>query len=178
MALIKCHECSTEVSAMRAIIITTLLLTSGWASAFEIEQPVAPVYMHNGATIFRIQDATYTVTPIPNIADLFETFETPPAAYAEGTNGLTLGARITQEEAAKVLEAYYRENAFDFTSIKIRKLQLGALQYAAWCSKHVIFFCQERQFRTGNWVEFEVNGSNRHSGMVGFQRQIFMIRKL
>lgn len=162
-----------------SITLTALLLTTGitTAAAFEVEQPSAQAGMHESVSIFKIGDITYTVTGIPNVADAFETFETPPPDYQEGTNGLTLGAPITQAEAIKVIEEYYRENAFDFDSIKIRKLQLGPLEYAAWCSAR-LFVCTNREFRSGNWVEFEVNGANRSGGMTGFQRQVFMIRKL
>jgi hypothetical protein len=160
-----------------AALIATTLFSAVPATAFEIERPGASSGMHENVSIFRINDATYTVTDIPNVADAFETFETPPTDYLEGTKGLTLGATITQDEAIKVIEEYYRENAFDFASIKIRKLTLGPLQFAAWCSAR-LFVCTNREFRSGNWVEFEVNGANRSGGMTGFKRQVFMIRKI
>lgn len=162
---------------VRAGLFFAALFSSTPTIAFEVEQPGALSGMHESVSIFKIGDATYTVTGIPNVADAFETFEAPPPDHQEGTKGLTLGAVITHDEAIKVIEEYYRENAYDFDSIKIRKLQLGPLQFAAWCSAR-LFVCTNREFRSGNWVEFEVNGANRSGGMAGFQRQIFMIRKL
>ncbi len=164
-------------TTLAAVIALVLAVAATSSLAFEVEQPGAQSGMHESVSIFKINDATYTVTGIPDAADAFETFETPPASYQEGTKGLTLGAPITQEEAIKVIEEFYRENAFDFATIRIRKINLGPPQYAAWCAAR-LFVCTNREFRSGNWVEFEVNGANRNGGMAGFKRQVFMIRKL
>ncbi len=160
-----------------ALLIGAIILPLS-SHAFEVEQPAAPAAIHDEVMVFKIGGATYTVTTLPIVAKKYEAFDTPPPAYAEVTSGLTLGSRITEEEAIKVIEAFYRENAIDFSTIRIRKFQLGALQYVAWCTDVFMFACTERQFRTGNLVEFEVNGGNRSGGMTGFERRIMMIRKV
>lgn len=166
---------------MRAIAVTAfafaLAIAAAPSVAFEVEQSVALTGTHKNVSIFTINNTTFTVTQIPSVADSLETFETPPENYLEGTKGLTLGNPITQDEAIKVIEEYYRQNAINFASIRVRKVNVSNPQYAAWCSAR-LFVCTDREFRSGNLVEFEINGGNQLGGMTGYQRQIFMIRKL
>ena len=162
----------------RVLITLAMFFIFGSVNAFEIEQPSARTGTDGPVTIFRINGFTFTLTDIPNSADRFEVFDTKPAEYEDGMKTLTLGKDVTQEEAARVIEEHYRENAFDFKSIKVRGLKILGPKFVAWCSSPSLFFCLERQFRSGTWIEFEVNGANRSGGLTGYQQQIFLIRKI
>jgi hypothetical protein len=126
----------------------------------------------------------FTLTEIPVQANAFRAFVDIPAdftkpKYKAAMARLTLGDEVTREEVIAVLDAHFHEVAFDYDSVKLRKLQVGARRYVSWCAAPGLFgACYDTQFRAGTWVEFEVNGKNRHGGMVGFERNIVLIRKL
>jgi hypothetical protein len=136
--------------------------------------PVSVIYLPNGTQ--------YTPITVPPMVKSFKAFiQVPPEfqkeKYKKGLASLSLGNQMTREEVVAVLDAYLREVALDFDSVKLRKLQVGDRQYIAWCDNY-LFTCLNWQFRAGTPVNFEMNAKNRNGGMTGFDQNIVLIRKL
>lgn len=120
----------------------------------------------------------FTVVTVPAQAAQLELFERLPPEYVSPDTGtLDPGEPVSAEQVSLVLEAYYKDTAIDFDSIRIRNLKLGRLGYLVWCSNVTFLGCLNRELRAGTWVDFEVNGKNRQGGMTGFQSRTFVIRR-
>ena len=147
------------------------------------QKDAARVTSENGIyTIQLPQGQSYTLTEIPTEATQPKTFTVIPAdfdkpKYRDVIAKMSLGDELTHDDAVAVLDAYLREVAFDYDSVKLRKLQVGARQYVAWCSNYA-FTCLDWQIRAGTWIEYEMNGKNRSGGMSGFERKVVVVRKV
>lgn len=169
---------------MPRINLTTLLLLACFgtlplaAGAFEIEAKQAAKVEFIGAVIVvTLPSGTYSISELPPVAvQLVFQEELPPKLRAKSPT-VTAGEPIPDDEVAAVLEAWYRETAIDFASLKLRGLTVGRPQYATWCGNPSLFGCLLQEIRAGVLVTFSVNGANRQGGMSGFQDKVVMIRR-
>lgn len=162
--------------------LLTLLLwisASRGLGAFEVINGTGASVQRSGidATVTFV-DGTYSLTNLPEELGGFEVYtDMFPAKYSDQVKNVTVGDDVTLNEALKVIEADYREKAFDFDSIKIRNPKLLPRRFVIWCSNY-LFTCHQYQFRVGSFISFEVNGRNLNGGMTGFTMRVSMISRL
>ena len=125
---------------------------------------------------------SYTIAAIPDEAKQLKFFTVIPVDFQgkkekAALENLSVGEKVTRDEVISALDAYFHEVAFDYDSIKLRKLEVGSNEYAAWCDNYLIT-CLGWQFRAGSLVTFEENGRNRNGGMTGFEAKAYMVRKV
>jgi len=151
----------------------------GAALAFTVEPPPAAAVIQRGkVVVIQLGSDYFTVTTVPPDAAQLEFLPALPPAYArDDAAALDPGSHVAPTQVTPVLEAYFKDSAIDFESIRIRHLQIDERGYAAWCTNPTIFGCAYRELRAGTPVRFEVNGRNRVGGMTGFEPRIFMIRR-
>lgn len=154
--------------------IAALLAISSTSHAFEIDKESKSTEI-GAASVIETDDQTYAVVEIPLVAPMVKSSTTKPPE-ADGTR-VSPGCKMTEDEAMKVLELWFRRYSIDFESIKLRNTHVGDRQYVIWCHNPLFFICSDWQIRAGTWVEYEVNGKNRMGGMTGYQREIKAIRK-
>ncbi|MFZ5544020.1 MAG: hypothetical protein ACOZJZ_10715 [Pseudomonadota bacterium] len=151
------------------------------AAALTIEEDDASkgkVIQRGKVTVVALGGDEYSLTDVPVQAVQFEFFEQVPEKYRDAAAGLNTGEPVTKEQALAVLDADYRDSAFDYDSVRLRGLAVQRRGFVAWCSNISLFGCLNRELRAGTWVEFEANGRNRQGGMTGYQRRIVMIRRV
>jgi hypothetical protein len=165
-------------------IALAILVQSAAAVDIVDERKDAPKVIVNGdSTIIETPSGwTYTLQALPDEAIQPKFFTVIPAEFKgkkeEATlSTLSLGDEISRQEVIDTLDAYLREVAFDYDSIKLRKLEISQREYAAWCGNYLVT-CLSWQFRSGSLVTFEENGRNRNGGMTGFQPKAYMVRKV
>lgn len=151
------------------------------AAALTVEEDDASkgkVIQRGKVTVVALAGNEYSLTEVPAQALQLEFFEQVPDKYRDAATGLNTGEPVTKEQALAVLDADYRDSAFDYDSVRLRGLTVQRPGFVAWCSNISLFGCLNRELRAGTWVEFEANGRNRQGGMTGFQRRIVMIRRV
>jgi hypothetical protein len=146
------------------------------------KKDIPKVTIHGDVAVVDMPDGSeYTVAAVPLEANSMKTFIEIPAEFKKdkfkkSLGMMSLSGQVTRDEAVRVLDGYLHEVAFDYDSVKLRKLVVSDPQYAAWCDNYM-FTCLSWQFRAGTWVEYEINGKNRGGGMTGFQRNVVLIRR-
>lgn len=170
-------------SCLFAVLLFGMLGNTYAVDIVDEHKDAPKVSTANGITSIEMPTGwTYTVAEVPASAVKLQAFTTPPPQFAKGKNkaaldSLTFGEDLTRDEAVAALDAYFREIAFDYDSVKLRKLDVTQRTYVAWCSNYLIT-CLEWQFRAGTWTSFEMNGRNRNGGMTGFQPEFLLLRKV
>jgi hypothetical protein len=150
------------------------IISSTPCSAFEIVDDTKIIEV-GAASVIDVDSDLYAITAIPNKAAMLEGGKTLPQKF-EPTS-VTVGCPMSKKEAIKVMETYYRKNSFDFSSIQIRNINIGELQYVYWCDNPLLMLCTNWQIRAGMWIDYEVNGANQVGGKTGFHHTIKLIRK-
>lgn len=155
------------------------LLSPEISSAVQFENaPAAQVSYDGDVPVVTWGDATYFINEVPSSAESVETFTTLPAKYqSKSTLALDVGSEIAADDVKAVLDAWYRETAIDYDSIRIRSLAIGDRQFVSYCLDSTIFGCIDGKILAGTVVTYEVNGANRSGGMTGFQARTVVIRK-
>jgi hypothetical protein len=159
-------------------MLTLLLAIPLCSSAIEFEKSDDVQITQNGETsTFVIDGTTYLFWLVPAELPQFEASADPPDKYKAEMARIPIGEPVTMEDATKVIEAYYKKTAFDFDSIKVRKLAVIGGRYLTWCTDYLVT-CLSRAHRAGTWIEFEVNGENRLGGMTGFEPVRILVTKV
>ncbi len=159
-----------------AMLMLGIVPISGQAFEIEKKSP-AKVEVVGVVVVVTLPTGTYSISQIPDFAaELKFSDELDPKLRAKNP-AISAGEQISEEEVASVLEAWYRDSAFDIDRLKLRELKVGKPQYATWCSSPGLFRCAVQEIRAGVVVVYEVNGANREGGMTGYQAKAVMIRR-
>lgn len=164
---------------MKRLLLALALLPAA-ASAIEFEaQPALSKVRHEGTVVIvDLPAGTFMVNEVPPAAAPVEQFEELPKKYrSKSTLALTLGEPMTVEDAQAVLDAWYRDTAIDYDSLRIRGLTLGERRYVVYCTSPSLFGCMDGKVLAGTVVTYEINGANRSGGMTGFQPRTVVIRR-
>lgn len=166
---------------MKKIIGILLLLVSMTAYAFEVEKDVNPNKEYydviNGVPMVCIDGACYSVTTVPSAAEMV-TNESNSKLINEFSSH-DLGVEISKDEAARVLDVYYKAVSFDYSSVKIKNLNVSGLAYWYWCDNPLFGLCtsNSKHLFMGNNVVFQINAKNRSGGFTGYQDTLLLIRR-
>lgn len=150
--------------------------TNSFAIEFEGDDKKLPYQLINGIEVISLGEASFSVVSIPESADDYE-ISPREDTRSDLKSQLKLGEIVSKEEAINVLEIYYKHNALDENTIKIRNLIVGQQVYATWCIARLYFWCTEYKGKAGTYVTYEVNGENIQGGKTGFRKRFLLIRK-
>jgi hypothetical protein len=163
---------------MRPILLALLLAIPLCSSAIEFEKADVVQITETGDTSTIMIDGTaYLFWRIPDELLQFEASPDLPEKYKAEMARIPIGDPVSLEDATKVIEAYYKKTAFEFDSLKVRKLAVIGGRYVTWCTDFLVT-CLSHAHRAGTWVEFEVNGKNRSGGMTGFEPVKILVTKV
>lgn len=108
----------------------------------------------------------------------FETYDQVPAKFAGAFARISTGDEIPRAEVINIIDAYFHETAFNYESMKVRKIDISWPKYIAGCSVPTILsLCAARTYLAGSFVTFESNGANRLGGMTGFRPNAWLVRR-
>lgn len=163
---------------MRLVLLMALLPLAASAIEFETQPPLAKVRYEGTVAIVDLPTGTFMLNEVPPAAVTVEQFDELPKKYrSKSTLALTLGESMTTEDAQAVLDAWYRDTAIDYESLRVRGLAVGERRYVAYCTEVSLFGCLAGSVLAGTVVTFEANGANRSGGMTGFQPRTVVIRR-
>ncbi len=159
------------VVALHAVVLPAL--------AIEIDDsPSSKVQQGIHEDLVTVDDQRFLVADYSQLPEGgFEVFEQVPKKYAGPFSRISPGAEIPRAEIIKIIDAHFKETAFNYDSIKVRKIEASWPRYVAGCSvPTLILLCASRTYLAGTVVTFESNGQNRLGGMAGFQPVTWLVR--
>lgn len=166
---------------MKTLILAGLLTISLSSNAadFRKSKPGESYQEVNGVSVVVTDGASFSIVDITDKANAEPTNEADDGnKYLQKVkSGLSLDQPVSEEEAVKVLDVYYRNVAFDPDSIVVKDLTLGTHGVRTWCMYRLFKKCGQFYGAAGTLVEFDVNGKNRSGGMTGYSHSVVLIRK-
>lgn len=164
---------------MRKVCLAVLLVFPVTAVAIEYEPDLlsSKVRYESSVVVVESPFGVSYLNEVPPAAVSVELFTALPKKYqSKATLALTTGDAMTVDDVQSVLDAWYRDTAVDFDSLRIRGLTLGERGFVVYCTEMTLFGCAAGNVLAGTSVTYEINGANRSGGMTGFQRRTVVIR--
>jgi hypothetical protein len=164
---------------MRLAVAVAWVLSAAPVAALQFEERPADttVQQVGVVSVVTLEGIDYGVNRMPEVANQMKFVDELPDAVRRKAPQITSGLAMDEAEVTKVLEAWLRESAFDFDSLKIRGLTVGRPMYATWCAAPAVFGCMNLQVRAGVLVQYEINGKNRSGGPTGWRPEVLLIRR-